>query len=308
MKGEKETAIIKLVSTDEIRKKLPVLVVISGNILDIGRMFKVDENAQIIGRDPACDIALNDDQVSRKHLKVSNLRIDGRIVEIMLEDLGSTNGTTLNGKKIKTSACHLEETIGIGESIMIFRMEEAGQLDASPSILSLVSRDSLTNLYNRRAFENQLSRVHEQARLNRKHYSIITIDIDHFKKINDTLGHPTGDRVLKKFSDFLVNHTRGTDIVARIGGEEFAIIMQNTDRAVLVQAGTRLRIEAELLDLSEIDPGLSISISIGAAQFAGNEETWEEIFGYADASLLRAKNTGRNQFIVWPDRTPESSD
>jgi diguanylate cyclase (GGDEF)-like protein len=152
--------------------------------------------------------------------------------------------------------------------------------------------DHLTGLANRRRFENKLSR--EVARTLRygHPFCLLMIDIDHFKSVNDTFGHAAGDEALRRLATALQAGTRGIDLAARIGGEEFAIILPETDFAAGLDVAERLRASIEALEIPEVG---GITASIGLAEFPSSADTGEELILVVDSALYEAKRSGRNQ-------------
>ena len=147
--------------------------------------------------------------------------------------------------------------------------------------------DPLTKLSNRRALHNY---VNEYLQKNAQ-YSVIFCDIDHFKKLNDTYGHDFGDKVLTTVAKTLKKNLRSSDFVARWGGEEFVIILQNQDLSLAKKLAERLRKAIQSLQ-SELD--IEVTCSFGVAQRSG-EESVEETIKRADEALYRAKKRGRNR-------------
>jgi diguanylate cyclase (GGDEF)-like protein/PAS domain S-box-containing protein len=171
------------------------------------------------------------------------------------------------------------------------RLQQDMLQDANNKLTELASVDSLTQLRNRRAFEERLE---DETRRWRRHggdVSLVLLDIDHFKPYNDTFGHPRGDGVLRAMGRLLRLSLRATDFAARYGGEEFAIILPNTDRAGSLVVAEQLRRTIE--DASWDDR--AITASIGVATLGGEITTAEELVDFADRALYRSKQGGRNQ-------------
>ncbi|MCX7944068.1 MAG: sensor domain-containing diguanylate cyclase [Deltaproteobacteria bacterium] len=164
-------------------------------------------------------------------------------------------------------------------------------------INDLATTDGLTGLYNHRVFQEKLDEVIARANRNQNCFSLALTDIDYFKKINDTYGHPIGDKVLKGLSTLLKKMARETDIVARYGGEEFAIIMEGTDEHGAYAFGERIRKEVEKLVFDGGDKTFSITISMGIATYFLDCRQKKELIDHADQALYFAKKNGRNQ--VW---------
>jgi two-component system cell cycle response regulator len=156
--------------------------------------------------------------------------------------------------------------------------------------------DPLTGLHNRRYMERHLKTLMTDALRTGRTLSILVADIDHFKRVNDTYGHDAGDLVLKEFADRFRRYTRGLDLACRLGGEEFLIIMPDTDKARAVQIGERVRecvagAPFRIADGSEI----TVTVSVGLATLDGAQDTSELLFKRADSALYAAKRRGRNQ-------------
>ena len=158
------------------------------------------------------------------------------------------------------------------------------------------NRDFLTGLYNRRYFSSAMDEYIDEIGESGEKFALAMIDIDHFKKINDTYGHDTGDRVIVALSEVLRSGTNYRDIVARFGGEEFCIVLKNINRYSAVDILERIREEIENFSFfADKEQKIHFTISIGLA-FSG-EETLEDIISQADMMLYSAKNKGRNQIV-----------
>ncbi|MFK4764247.1 diguanylate cyclase [Desulfobaculum sp. SPO524] len=156
--------------------------------------------------------------------------------------------------------------------------------------------DDLTGLYNRRAFNLELEREIERSRRAGTPFSLLMVDIDHFKRVNDHFGHQTGDLVLQTIAATLTRTARGMDRAARYGGEEFAIILPGTGPDNVYAVGERFRTAVERTNFSLLVPDLSIvTISIGAAGFPACGTSPRSIIAAADRALYRAKRSGRNR-------------
>jgi diguanylate cyclase (GGDEF)-like protein len=167
--------------------------------------------------------------------------------------------------------------------------------------------DSLTGLRNRRAMEEiALHEVLVAARTQRP-LSLLMMDIDHFKKLNDTWGHGLGDRCLRAIGGVLLTVTGADDRVIRMGGEEFAVILPNHDLESAARIGERLRATVEGLRLAENDDVASFTVSIGVGPWVATEPAWSEMLRRADVALYRAKREGRNRVVIYTPPTPAST-
>jgi diguanylate cyclase (GGDEF)-like protein len=158
-------------------------------------------------------------------------------------------------------------------------------------------RDELTGLFNRRQLQVELEQAKLQACTRAVPFSICLIDIDHFKEINDGNGHLAGDKILRNFA-YLARHTiRNSDVFGRYGGDEFLLILADTDAKGAVVHAERLRVYAHFLDFQKILPQKHISLSIGVAQYRTGD-TITDLIARADQALYRSKQLGRNR-VEW---------
>lgn len=167
---------------------------------------------------------------------------------------------------------------------------------ANQKLHCLASTDALTGLHNRRHFFDHLNREFKHACRYHQHLSVLLLDIDHFKKVNDEHGHQTGDRALRIFADNLRRAVRDTDIVGRIGGEEFAILLPKTDASSALLLAERICHDvAQQHFLTCNGQPLSITTSIGIASYADDTHSLEVLLSQADMALYESKHAGRNQ-------------
>jgi len=158
--------------------------------------------------------------------------------------------------------------------------------------------DPLTGLHNRRYLEGHLGVLVNETKIDGRELSILIADIDHFKRINDAHGHDAGDTVLRDFAGRMRRHSRGIDLACRYGGEEFVVIMPDTDLEVARHVGERLRdciAEAPFRVSSELS--IPVTTSVGLATLSGSSDTAEALFKRADAALYAAKRAGRNRVM-----------
>jgi two-component system cell cycle response regulator len=205
---------------------------------------------------------------------------------------GSLYHEELSIAPVKNGAGDITHFIGIKEDI-----SERKQLEAQ--LQKLASTDPLTGLFNRRVFLEELEK--ERTKVARIfHYSavLLMLDLDFFKRVNDTYGHATGDAVLKAFADVARNNSRTIDIPARLGGEEFAILLAGADKKDALTMAERLRQQVSEIVIDHKDGPVQITVSIGAAILLADDVNGEAVLHRADAALYEAKDRGRNQ-IYW---------
>ncbi len=159
-------------------------------------------------------------------------------------------------------------------------------------------RDPLTDLYNRRYMEESLEREVRRSRRNHTSIGIVMLDIDHFKRLNDTHGHKAGDLVLQQLASLLQTHIRGGDIACRYGGEEFLLILPDADKAATRKRARELLKEVQKLSLIFQDTELRMTASFGVAVFTEGEADIQDIIERADQALYQAKKQGRNQVVT----------
>ncbi len=163
--------------------------------------------------------------------------------------------------------------------------------------LEMAITDPLTNLYNRRYMESHLGTLVQRAADRGKEISLLILDIDFFKSVNDTHGHDVGDDVLREFGDRLARNVRGIDLACRFGGEEFVVVMPDTDVAFANTVAERLRKEIADRPFKVGQGSLDITASIGVTSLQGPQESVDEFLKRADQALYRAKREGRNRVV-----------
>ena len=157
--------------------------------------------------------------------------------------------------------------------------------------------DGLTGLVNHRTFQERFSAMLGRADRHKFPVSLILTDIDHFKKVNDTYGHPAGDEVLRRVAAILKASARKIDIVARYGGEEFAIVLEATDRAGARQLAERIRIEVAQQNFQSGKGPFKATLSLGVASYPEDARAKADLIAQADQSLYAAKHGGRNRTV-----------
>ncbi len=175
---------------------------------------------------------------------------------------------------------------------------EAARLHAEQQ--ELARRDPLTHLANRRAFDEDLAQERERSRRHANPVSLVMVDLDHFKAINDTYGHPVGDRILCEVADSARRALRGSDSAYRLGGEEFAVIARDTDIGGALVLAERLRSHIESTILAECGDDLTITASLGVAELGSGHHDIGQLVAAADAAMYAAKRSGRNRVAGRP--------
>jgi len=247
-----------------------------------------------LGRDPACDVVLPSEDVSRRHARV--VPEEGGH---LLVDLDSTNGTHVNGWKVARRRLAGGDRVQIGPFTL--RYFAAGALEARDleEVGRLARRDPLTGLSNRRAFEETLGRAFAHARGTGLALAVVAVDVDHFKAVNDRLGHAAGDLVLAAVAGRLAGALRDGDLVARIGGEEFAALLPGAGLAEAIEVAERLRLRvAGAPVVVRGGDALAVTVSLGCAALGPEDEEPVGLLARADARLYAAKGAGRNRVMA----------
>jgi diguanylate cyclase (GGDEF)-like protein len=272
----------------------PFLIVMGGG--SAGEMYALRESEIIIGRARTSTIRLDDDGVSRSHAKVICAGD-----EVLIEDLASANGTFVNEEPVVTRR-HLADgdKITLG-SITILKFTYSDDLDETfqRRMYEAALRDGMTAAYNKRYFLERLAKELAYARRHATPLSLLMMDIDHFKTVNDTFGHPAGDAVLMKLAKVALDTLRTEDVFARFGGEEFAVICRGVDVANATIVAERLRVLVAAMRTTENGQEIAVTLSLGVAGYPELDiEKPDQLIAAADAALYEAKRAGRNRVAV----------
>jgi diguanylate cyclase (GGDEF)-like protein len=274
----------------EPRRDRPCLTVLTGTAT--GTIHKVTQGTHVIGRKENCELRITDDGISRQHARV---RCEGDL--IFVEDMESRNGTYVNGRRIKDpTPLHDGDKIQIGRTTVVrFALHDALDESFHDSLLSSALRDPLTKLFNKRYLMDRLDSELKFASRHETAVSILMLDLDHFKRVNDNYGHLAGDAVLVHLAGVLVRAVRNEDVVARFGGEEIVIILRSISLDLAMTLGERLRRTVERSTVKHGDKDIATTVSIGVAGYPSTRaETVEQMIDAADKALYRAKHAGRN--------------
>lgn len=256
-----------------------------------GGLIELPMRQFVIGREEQCDLDLSDPDVSRRHA-VINPTDDGFVIN----DLGSTNGTFVNDEAIQERLLVAGDFVRIGAHIMKFLSSDHIESQYHEAIYSLMVSDGLTGARNRRHFLEALEKELARSRRHKRPLSLAMIDLDHFKRINDSFGHLVGDNVLREFAHRVSNLVREDEVFARYGGEEFAVLLgeATVDAALLFAERVRKRIAERPFQIG--DQNLTVTVSIGIGYTPGGEGIrTDELIQRADRQLYEAKRTGRNR-------------
>lgn len=260
---------------------------------DMGRRYPLRPGRTLIGRGEASGVRVQDNSVSRVHAWVES-NTEG----CYILDQKSLNGTHVNDRPV-VGAHQLTDGDYVRIGNAIFRYLEGGNIEAEyhEELHRLAIVDGLTQLHNRRYLLEFLDRELARARRHARPLSVLLFDIDRFKSINDTHGHLCGDAVLREMSNRLKPTIRREDLLSRYGGEEFCVVLVESDHQQAVGAGERIRRTVEGQPFEFEGESLPVTVSVGAAAADSEHERPEELLQAADVKLYQAKRTGRNKVV-----------
>jgi diguanylate cyclase (GGDEF)-like protein len=290
------TALIPAATRAKGRPRLTIMTGIAA-----GRVVALDDKEQyVIGRGRRADIRIEDPGVSREHC-----RLVKRQDRFFLQDLSSRNGTVLNGDRVMCVPLHPGDRVQLGPNTVV----QLGVFDEAEdalarSLYEASTRDPLTRSFNRRYFSQRLEVEMAYARRHKTRLAVMLLDLDHFKNVNDSFGHAAGDVLLRTTAQAMAECIRSEDLLARFGGEEFAILVRETSLPYAHLLGERIRVRIQQARVPYRDFVLNITVSIGIAELAecAIDATPEEFVRVADARLYRAKQQGRNRVCTGAGR------
>jgi len=268
------------------------ILFIAGSL--IGKMFLLEEAETVIGRadDDDVDISISDPRISRKHTRITLM--DG---EAIIEDMGSTNGTFVNGTRVRRGKLNSNDKIHISsETIFKFAIGDEAERMFQEEMHQMANYDAVTGCLNKHVLLRRLGEEFSYSKRKRWDLSFLMIDIDFFKKVNDTFGHMAGDFVLNGVAKRVQGSIRDEDILARYGGEEFGVILRGIDSAGAMILAERIREAIEKKPFKFEKKIISVTISIGIATLDGdNFESSSDLIEKADEHLYASKENGRNR-------------
>lgn len=283
----------------------PALVFLTGDLLAVS--IPLEREEVIVGRALEADVRINETDISRRHALIkTHFDAETEKTNYIITDLRSRNGTYLNGQKITQAVLHHGDKISVGEHILRFEMLDEIDRQYQHQIRRLLSHDDLTGLLSSRSFFSELRREAARAKQETCPFCVLMMDIDYFKKVNDTFGHLTGSKTLEEIGLCITQNLRTGDVAARFGGEEFAAFLLDAEPAQGLVAAERIRSEIEKQAFSVIRQGKPaethhVTISIGVACFPLDSKDPIELVEMADSALYRAKHEGRNRICAYRD-------
>lgn len=273
-------------------RKSHVLLRMDGS--DVGQVFTLNGNEVTVGRHTTNHLVLTQDGISRRHARF--IFAEGAY---RLEDLQSANGCFVGGARIQQYVLHHGDVVQFGPRVLFrYSVTDSGEEQMLRQLYEASVKDSLTGIYNREYLNERLKAEVAFARRHATQSSLLLFDVDHFKRVNDTYGHPAGDAVLVGITKHLSRLLRTEDVFARYGGEEFAVSLRGIDLAGCERVGQRLRETIASTTIEHAPHRITCTVSVGcSALTCCSPPSVEELIAVADRRLYAAKRNGRNRVV-----------
>jgi diguanylate cyclase (GGDEF)-like protein len=273
----------------------PIVQIAAGS--EQGRILQIPfEGRFVVGRGRDCDLVLLDPSCSRQHAEFYVAPDDSTYVK----DLGSTNGTRINGKRITGSAALADgDRVQLGDnSVLKFQLVPENEAQVQIDVYHRATRDPLTNAFNRRQFDELFQRELSFQRRGTQGLGLLMLDIDFFKKINDSFGHLAGDEVLREMARRVRSCIRNEDVFSRLGGEEFAVLVRSDNPEGVTALGERIRLSLESQPATFEGRAIPFTASVGCTFLEPKAVTTSDVLlQSADEALYEAKHAGRNRVV-----------
>jgi len=292
-------------------ERRPALVFMRGE--QLAAPIPLERNEVILGRALEADVRVNDARASRLHARIRiEHDAEKNASRYRLTDLGSTNGTLLNGQPVTEAFLQHGDKLNIGEHLIRFDLLDDFDREFQRQLYRLIAHDELTGLLTSKSFFSELRREAARAESEGRPFCVLMMDLDHFKRVNDTCGHLVGSQTLEEIGGLITRALRAGDVAARFGGEEFAAFLLDADCTQALVAAERVRSAIEehafsatrRTSASDENRTLRITISIGVAAYPDDARDPIELIELADTALYHAKQSGRNRvsaFCSAPD-------
>ena len=260
---------------------------------DLGRRLLLNDRLVTIGRDPDNTIVLKSDSVSRVHARIEPWEGGHRVV-----DNQSTNGTYRNNVLIKGHESLVSgDYVQAGDAIFKYLAGDNIEVAYHEEIYRLTIEDSLTQVANKRALLDFLEKEFARAKRYQRPLSVIMIDLDHFKRVNDGFGHLMGDFVLREFARLVAARIRREELFARYGGEEFCVVLPELDRTAATKFAEVIRAQIEEHSFEFEGNALKMTASFGVSELNDTMGRPDDMLLLADENLYKAKHEGRNRVV-----------
>ncbi len=270
----------------------PYLVVLHGT--DVGKRFRISSETVSIGRGDEADLVLNDTRISKVHCF---LQASGTTKQMSVRDNDSHNGTFVDGQRIESVELTRDSMIRLGQTVFRIDFKAEEEIKLEIDLFRSATMDHLTQIPNRRLFETEAVSPLSFSRRHHHPLCLAMLDVDFFKKVNDTYGHQAGDQVLIDLASVLNTSKRGEDLVCRYGGEEFLLLLCGTPLKSAEAFCERVRKHIEGKHVQFGKTKIRVTVSIGLSAFR-EQDTLVDLIQRADQALYRAKEGGRNRVEI----------
>ena len=273
-------------------------IVVQGT--EIGREYRFRKVELILGRGDDAALRIPDERVSRHHARIVSLHDPTGVPEFVIHDLDSRNGTWVNGQSVRQALLEEGDKVQVGDTVLKFVRQDDLDARFQEEVRYRIAYDQLTGLLNKESLYVALDSELRRCVRHERPLSILMMDLDRFKSVNDTHGHLMGSFVLAELGRLLTRRFRSTDVAARYGGEEFVAYLAELPLEEALQVAGRIREAVESHRFSRTrttgaEQSLQITISIGVSESPRHGTTREELIAAADQALYRAKAEGRNR-------------
>ena len=270
-----------------------LVVIYSRDTAQLGKRFVLDNNIKAtVGRGADNTIVLESDTASRRHA-----RFERRGEEWWVMDEHSTNGTYVNDELVQAVGLRRGDHVMVGDTIFKYLAGHDVEAAYHEEIYRMTIVDGLTKAHNRRYLTEQIEKELSRARRHHRPLGLVMLDIDKFKRINDTYGHLAGDYVLRELANVVRNNVPSDVVFARYGGEEFSLLMMETELRRVWELTEGLRAAVEKHAFTFEGTRIAVTISMGIAMLAEGMAVPDELIKAADTLLYKAKQDGRNRVV-----------
>jgi two-component system cell cycle response regulator len=294
--GSVKTIIVDTRPAQTTARSVGVLTVVGG--LETGRVFAVPAGFEAtLGRSEGCSFRFEDASVSGVHARIARV---GQAHVLM--DASSTNGSYVNDARVTEPVVLKDgDRVQLGSATLLrFSFVSEDEEKSLRKMYEAALRDGLTGVFNRKHLEERLDAEIAYALRRQTELSLVILDVDHFKRVNDTYGHLAGDAVLKGVAGVLSNVLRSEDVLGRYGGEEFVVVTRGIAVAGAHLLAERLRATLSAARMQFGTTSLTVTASAGVASLAccGGRPDKATLLAIADARLYKAKEAGRNRVVA----------
>jgi two-component system, cell cycle response regulator len=284
---------------------IPTLTFLSGPAL--GKEIPLVHRELTLGRGEDCDIIIPDSSVSRRHLRISCREVvkgENKSMTVVIRDLSSKNGTLVNYEAVQKKSLKPGDKISIGRVILKYDCRDLAEQNFYDEIYRLATIDHLTSLLNKATITRTLFDELASSLRDCRWVSIILMDVDQFKSVNDVHGHLVGDRILQVVARIIESCVRRRDKVGRFGGDEFLIVLPETDPTGAHRLAERIRANIQKRAGVKLNLSTDVTASLGSASCMATDADRDRLLEYADRALYRAKSLGKNRAELWRELEP----